>query len=140
MLEYNLYGRWDELDEICTLKLLKEKLEEVHGGTSDDEAADVARMYTELTPSYEPIGLSGTFTVCGIDTAANSYPLSRDIALDKQGVPLTISIGPHASAFDILHAVVVVSDLAFDGFPHHCYPEGLDIDIDKRMLYFHMGS
>lgn len=138
-LQFNLYGRWDELEEICTPKLLKEVLEDVHGSTAN-EPPTVATMFEGLSKSYVPIGLSGTYTVAGIDTAANSYPSYDEVALDKQGVPLTLSIGPHASAFDILQAVVAISNVAFDGFPHHCYPEGLDIDPVAKVLYFSMGS
>jgi len=138
MLSINTYGRWDELDTICTPKLLKEVLEEVHGG--DDTPPTVATMFEELKGMYVPLGLSGTFTLAGIDTAANSYPSQFEVALDKQGVPLTLSIGPHATAFDIMQATVAICNLAFDGFPHHYWHEGIDIDIDKRLINFCMGS
>jgi hypothetical protein len=147
-LQFAYTGRWDDLIEVCTPALLKQNLIELSDKGELLEAPPVAGQpwgytvaeFEDLCRAYVPLGLSGVFTIAGIDTAANSYPNYDEVALDKLGNPLTLSIGPHATAFDILTAMVAVSNLAFDGFPHHCFPEGLDIDPVARMLYFSMGS
>lgn len=150
--------RWDELEEVSTAYKALGHLQDLSlgcytvkdlnlpatapGNLADDQG-NPFEHFGEYQKCYVPLGLAGVFTICGIDTAANSYPNTTEVALDKQGKPLTLIVTPDMSAFDILAAVVAISDAAFDGpdsFPHHCYPEGLDIDLGAAQLHFSMGS
>lgn len=154
LIQFQLTGRWDDLDEIDTPRKLKDHLLEmamgcviVMPGTLDQENPPLApdqgnplEHFGEYLKTYAPLCLAGQFTICGIDTAANSYPSQDEIAFDKQGNPLTIEVKSDMSAFDITVAMVAIADSVFDGFPHHCYFEGLDIDPEARTLTFSMGS
>lgn len=155
MLSFSLYGRWDELDEIDTAFNLLGHLHEVSigvymvkdlnlpadapGNLADDQG-NPFENFGALQRMYEPLGLSGTYTVRGLDTAANSYPSMEEVCIDKQGNPITIELTLSMSPFDIMGAVVALTDTLFDGFPHHCYFEGLDVDPVAHTLTFSMGS
>jgi hypothetical protein len=165
MLSFSITGRWDDLEDIDTVDKLKAHLCEVAGveelspkvehpqtpassvvyGSEKSQLEYGAPCYSledfeELSKAYAPLGLSGTYIVRGIDTASNNYPSWDEVSLDKQGNPLTIEVTSEMSAFDISVAMVKLSDSVFDGFPHHCYFESLDIDPVARTLTFSMGS
>lgn len=165
MISVRLTGRWDDLKDIENPELLKAHLCDVSGveelapkieHPQQDHSSVIygpdksvlqygppcysLEDYEELCQAYAPMGLEGSFLICGIDTAANNYPTPFDVAVDKNGEPGTISVTPNMSAFDILQAVVAWADSQFDGFPHHCYAEGLDVDTEKKILHFSMGS
>lgn len=154
-LNFPLTGRWDDLEEISNALKLLQHLHEIAGncymvndinlpadapGNLKGDQGNPFEHFAELQRMYAPLGLSGIYTIRGIDTAANGYPMPTEIALDKQGNPLTIEVNQDMSAFDITVAMVAVADAAFDGFPHHCYFEDLDIDTVAHTLTFSMGS
>ncbi len=155
MLSFSLYGRWDDLQDINSAYKLLNRLHEVAGGSYmvnnldlppdapgnlKDDQGNPFEHFGEYQRMYVPLGLSGTYTVRGIDTVANDYPSPEEVALDKQGNPITIQVTSGMSPFDIMVAMVACSNAAFDGFPHHCYFEGLDIDPVGLTLTFSMGS
>lgn len=155
VIEFALYGRWDDLDEINSAFKLLNRLYEVAGGSyvvndlnlpSDapgnlaDDQGNPFEGFASYKRMYIPLGLSGVYTIYGIDTAANSYPGPTTVSVNVQGVPGTIEVTPSMSPFDIMVAAVAWSDAEFDGFPHHCWFEGLDIDTEAHTLKFSMGS
>ena len=152
---FSLYGRWDELEEIPSAKALLDKLAECAAGSymvkdltlgSDapgnllDNQGNPFEDFGEFQRMYPALGISGIFTLHGLDTAANSYPMPEEICLDKQGNVIPFEVTPSMSAFNIMEGVVALMDPLFEGFPHHCYFEELVVDIEAKQLRFSMGS
>jgi hypothetical protein len=154
-LSFDLTGRWDDVEEISSARKLLDHLAEtaqgccmVHNldlgsdapGNLKDDQGNPFEHFGALQRMYVPLDINGTFTVCGLDTAANSYPMPEEVCIDKQGNPITIFIGPGLSTFDIALACRNLFNATFDDFPHHCYFEGLTINLDTKQLIFSMGS
>ncbi len=143
-----LYGQIGELDIIDTIAKLEAWLIECNEVTVIDsvqqgvvEAAAELKLYAHI---FEPIGIeAGTYLVHGIGGA--NWLDGRKTGCTVCGTydcrQFTIEVTPATTPFDLMLAVeawALVEANGFDG--HHVYFEGLDIDIEARLLKFGMGS
>ena len=128
MRSYSLFGRIDELDTINTPELLREYLLDVG---SDEEESQALRNFDEFCLVYQPLGLSGQFTVKGIE---------GNMEEDEEYVDFPLTVTPGMTVFNIMEAAWTETERVAWPDVNHVWFEGLDIDEENRVLQFSMGS
>lgn len=138
------YGpRIDEVEDFPTLEALKAYMAMV----SDTEVTELpAHQVEEASKLYEPLGLSGTYMVTGIEGKYyDGYVPGKDLTeagwvdAPENDKPWPLEVTPNMSGYDIM---VAVAASEANGYPYinHVWFEGLDIDTEARTLKFSMGS
>jgi hypothetical protein len=164
MREFSLYGRIDELSEINTpLALLKHLKEVDQAGyvvlsLDEDKLDDPFNVspkqpnpldgFEEYYKMYQPLGLSGSFRVTGIEGKNYDGYVPGKRLIEGTGqwmdapdndLPWVLMVQPEWSMFNIMEAVAASE---YNGYPdvNHLWFEGATIDEEERTIKFNMGS